>query len=128
MKFLLSCVVLTFLFVQASSPKDFEVMRAELLTIKDSTAQKDHQVLDFKARINTEAVTRFALVHKKSDDVLYVFNIVKQDDGYYYEGNNSYRKVYEGLVSARLPLSAPFRLKDLELIYYSGTQQQKLRL
>lgn len=128
MKMLFSCLVLLTVFVQAKPKNDFEILQSEVLTITDSTKTKKLHALQFKAHINTETVSRFALLNRKSQDVLYVFNVVQQEDGFYCEGNESYRKIYNGIVSHRLSLQQNFKEKDLELVYYIGGQPQKLRL
>lgn len=128
MKTIVSCVVIALLFFQGKVAKDFEVLRSEVLTITDTINKTKSYVLDFNARVNTHSVTRFALVERQTEKVLYLYNIVEQEDGFYYEGNASYRKIYSGKVTARLRLTEPMRLKDLELVYFIGSQKKKLRL
>eukprot|EP00657_Telonema_sp_P-1_P009159 TRINITY_DN3335_c0_g1_i1.p1 TRINITY_DN3335_c0_g1~~TRINITY_DN3335_c0_g1_i1.p1 ORF type:complete len:104 (+),score=34.02 TRINITY_DN3335_c0_g1_i1:119-430(+) len=78
-------------------------------------------------RINTQAVTRFALVERQSEKVLYLYNIIEQKDGFYYEGNASYRKIYDSNVATRLRFTEPIRLKDLELVYFIAVSYTHLR-
>jgi len=128
MKTLVSCVVIALLFFHGKIAKDFEILQSNVLTIIDTVSKKTSYVLDFTAKVNTRVVTRFALVERQTEKVIYLYNIVEQEDGFYYEGNASYRKMYDGTVAARLRFSESLRVKDLELVYFMGNQKKKLRL
>lgn len=128
MKTLISSVVILILFYQGKVAKDFEILRSEILPVTDTISQKRFYVLDFNAKVNPHSVTRFAFIERKTEKVLYVYNIVEQEDGFYCEGNTSYRKIFDGNISARLQFTDALRLNDIELVYFMGTQMKKLRL
>jgi len=128
MKNLLAFAPIFLILFGFSGQPDLAVLNAEIIAFNDTTQNVTRKVLQLQLAINPGEVTRFAIVKKRDETVVAQFNVVEQEDGFYYEGMQSYRKIYDERIRLRVPINDGSSIKNYQCIYFINSQKKKIKL